>query len=479
MKKIVLFTALVLSLQTIAASTNNLSTPLQLCSEVSFITGPGSQAAKREDSTQVTITINPKKVYQTIHDIGGNYCQATYSAHAQDAVGEYTLTHLKPSYVRFPIPLKKWEPENDNADAQNTNNGKFIHSGVMKELFELLREMKTKRGVINFSAAVWDTPDWMVSNPEKREKRTIPPAMYPEVIESITAFLLTARDQYGVSVDYFSFNEADGGYQLYFSPQAIIDFVKLAGPHFEKAGLKTKFLTGDVHRTEALVDYATPMLEEKSIRPYLGPVSYHSWWSDTAPDSVFTNIARLAQQYNLPVWCTEVGYDAFLWKNPEANATWNNAWELAKVMHRVLKYSQASVTHYWTFQNNFPIASPEGKPYPIFYVHKQLADHLPTGSQVIDAFSSDTAVWTIAAKGANNHFMTQIINTSAYPKTVTLQGLPKKEMTLLRTSATENLQEVGQYNLRNKKLILLVPPQSISTLTTRTTENDKNTDAGN
>lgn len=434
-----------------------------------------AQSAKARLPQRV-ITIHPDQPLQTLEGIGGNYCQAMYTDHARDSTGEYTLTHLRPAFVRFAIPLKKWEPVNDNAHADTVNKDGFVQTGVMKELFVYLKEMKEKRGVVNLTASVWDAPDWMVTDPAAKQQRKIPEALYAEAIESIAAFLVEAKEQYGVSIDYFSFNEADGGYQLKFTSQEIIRFIQMAGPRFRMLGLATKFLTGDVHKTEALLPYVEPILQEQSIRPFLGPISYHSWWSEKISDEEFIKIAALGKMHQLPVWCAEVGYDAFLWQKKGAHETWENAWRLAKIMHRVLKYSQASVTHYWTYQNNYPLTSKSGNPYPIFYIHKQLTDHFLPGSQMVESTVADTSVWVLAAKVPGNHFSVQLINNSDEEKYLNIQGLPGKAYNLIQTASGLSMQKAGAYKASSGTISLTLAPQSIYTLTT--IENSTNKAAG-
>ncbi len=419
------------------------------------------------DSTKASVKINPRVTYQTITSLSGNYCQALYTPYAQDEVGRFTLTTLKPTHVRFPIPVKKWEPENDNSNPAETRPEAYVMEGVMGDLFNFLREMKTTPGVQNLTASVWDVPEWLVSNPQENQKRRIPRNLYPEFVESVVRFLQVAKGQYGVEIDYFSVNEADGGYQLLFTAPEMIELIRVAGPVFERAGLKTKFLTGDVHKTAAIVPYATPILQETSIRKYLGPISYHSWWSDSVSDKEFRAIAALGKQYGLPVWCAELGYDAFLYKQKEAHQTWSNAWNTAKIYHRVLTLSGATVTQYWTLQNNFPIASADGKPYPAWYVHKQLADNLPAGTQIVEAVSSDDKLWALAARGEGRHFMTQLLNTSTVEKEVTLSGLPKDALQQVLMHDGEKGKEMGSHKPKAGKLTLKLPPQSITLLTTR------------
>src|SRR5690606_23340205 len=114
---------------------------------------------------------------------------------------------------------------------------------------------------------------------------------YGEVIEMIVAFLVKAKQDYGVEADYFSFNESDGGYNTIFSPEETIRFIKMAVKSFNQAGLKTKFLWADTAQTTGTVEFATMIAADSTIWEHLGPLSFHSWWSEELPDEEFERIA--------------------------------------------------------------------------------------------------------------------------------------------------------------------------------------------
>lgn len=433
-----------------------------------------NQIHAQEDSTKADIVLLKAKRYQTIESIGGNYCQARYSDHAGDQVGEFMLETLDQNNVRFALPLKKWEPENDNEHSNSINLSNFEYSEVMISLFEMLKTMKEDYGVKSFTASVWDGPTWMIANPEKRQQRKIAPEMYAETLESVAAFMLVAREEYGVEIDYFSFNEATGGYQIIFSAEEIINFIKQGGPYFQKFGFKTKFYVADAHSTKTLVDYAKPILATEEIHPYLGPVCYHSWWSDNLPDEAFMEIAELANQYNKPVWCTELGYDAMLYKK-EGNpyATWENGWRLAKVTHRVLKHSQATVTHYWTYQNNFPLLRDPESPFPAYFAMKQYTDYLPSGSTLVEASSSNDKIWAMAAVRDMNYTMVNLLNTANHPVEVTLDNLPTQNFFWVITDKNGNMKHGEEQKPDTGKFTVTLAPQSINTFTTQLTVDDE------
>src|SRR5205823_4101670 len=123
-----------------------------------------------------------------------------------------------------------------------------------------------------------------------------------EAADSLAAFLLRARDVYGVNVNYLSINEANGGFNLLMNEPEMDQFIKVTGVRFAQLGLTTKWLVGDTYSVDTLVNYAKPILDDPDAAPYLGPISYHTWWSETEPDSVYTAIRDLGKQYNKPIW---------------------------------------------------------------------------------------------------------------------------------------------------------------------------------
>ena len=414
---------------------------------------------------KANIRIDCNVTFQTMVDIGANYCNASYTKSAVDEVGNFTLDNLKPRYVRVSIPVKHWEPEDRGDMGQIIDWDRFNDSGVINTLFGLLKDMKENRGVVNITASVWDVPNYMVSNPDDANKRVIKSSMYERVARSVAAFMVRARDGYGVSIDYFSFNESNGGYQIYFTPQTCISFIKAAAPIFEAYGLKTKFLVADTYDPSTLVAFATPILEEGSIRKYLGPIAYHSWWSEGKPDSIFSDVAALARKYDLPVWCNELGYDAMLYRSHDPNPyeTWDNAWRLARITYRVLKFSEAVVTQYWTYQHNFPLVSRNLSPYPAYYVTKQLVDSLPAGMQLVEAVSDNEALWTLAAQGSDGRFMIQVMNSLEEPVEIAVDGIPPVRYNGIRTSKSENMTPLGTLEAKQGRLSVELTPKSITT----------------
>ena len=75
-----------------------------------------------------SIAVNLSQTYQTIGGLGGNYARAKYGdffIESNDKVGQYTLANLQPKHARVGIPLRGWEPVNDDADPTSMNMAGF------------------------------------------------------------------------------------------------------------------------------------------------------------------------------------------------------------------------------------------------------------------------------------------------------------------------------------------------------------------
>ncbi|MCF6356530.1 MAG: hypothetical protein L3J54_01880, partial [Draconibacterium sp.] len=299
--------------------------------------------AQNISSQTVEIKVYPEILKQKIVSIGGNYCQANYTNSAWDAIGEATLDDFRPSHVSLALPLQFRD-----LDYVKYKGEKIVEQPAVISLLETMKRMKNEFGVSNFTISAWRVADELVENPNERSQRKIKHDKYGEVIDLIVSFLLKAKNDYGVETDYFSFNESDGGWMTIFSPEETIRFFKIAGERLKKAGLKTKFLWADTAQTLGTVEFATMIAADSTIWKYLGPLCFHSWWSEKIPDSEFERIAAYAKAWNKQVWCSELGFDAMAHKRKGMNASWDYAFRFAKISHRMLKYAEVAVSLYWT-----------------------------------------------------------------------------------------------------------------------------------
>ena len=126
---------------------------------------------------KATVQIFPEVKQQIIRSIGGNYCQANYSEHASDAIGDETLREFKPTHVRVALPMRIRK-----TPFQNYRGTKYTSQPLVIEVLDKLKRMKNEFGVKNFTISVWDVPDEFIADPSKKAQRIIKPEAYGEVI---------------------------------------------------------------------------------------------------------------------------------------------------------------------------------------------------------------------------------------------------------------------------------------------------------
>ena len=147
-----------------------------------------------------TIAVNTSQTAQTIQALGGNYAIGKLGSSTKpvnDAVGNYTLANLQPKETRIGIPLKAWEPVNDDSDPTHINFAGFATTATgATNVFLLMQSLKASGASI--VGSVWDVPDWMTTTPTFTNSRLVPASMYGEMIESIAAFLIRADTVYNV-----------------------------------------------------------------------------------------------------------------------------------------------------------------------------------------------------------------------------------------------------------------------------------------
>ncbi|HZK92762.1 MAG TPA: hypothetical protein VFC67_01040 [Prolixibacteraceae bacterium] len=410
---------------------------------------------------KVAVKVYPEIKRQKIQSVGGNYCQTRLTNSACDAIGEQTLKEFKPGFVRVALPLQFRRD-----DYANYKGNRIVEKPLVISLLESMKRMKTEFGVKSFTVSVWNVANELVVDPTKREQRVIKPESYDEVLDMLVAFFLKAKNDYGVEADYFSFNESDGGWQVQFSPQATIAFIKKAMVRFEAAGIKTKFLLADTAQTKGTVEFATMIMSDSTIWKALGPLCFHSWWSEKIPDSEFERVAAFAKAHNKQIWCSELGFDAAAHKVKGMFQSYDYGLRFAKISHRMMKYAEVEVSMYWTWQNDYSIMSPDLKTlYPSYYMTRHLIDYLNTGTQIVHSTSSDPDVLAIGGIHEKGNQVIQLINMKKVPVTVDIDGYNSKSVDMVSTTESSNWN-IQKNVTKSKKGLTSIQllPESVNTL---------------
>jgi O-glycosyl hydrolase len=411
-----------------------------------------TMAAEQNPLGSVNATVRLSQTGQSIVGLGGNFCQPRYGAtEPLDPVGAYSLANLHVAHARIGIPLNNWTPE------------RGVYKDEAQAHAALLQMQEMARRKIPFVGSVWEGPLWMLGGAREQSGRTLPPERYADCIEAIAQFLVAGRDKYHAEPAYFSFNEPDYGVNFKFTPAQMDAFIRQAGPRFKALGLKTKFMVGDTANGTNFVDYARPLLADPEIRPYLGPLAFHSWDVLTTPDARYAEIAEMGRASGKAVWCTEAGHDAQLWTKANPWAGWDNALSTALAYEKTVRTTGASIIDYWTYQNNYPIVQPDGKrPYPVFHVMKAMEGVLAPQSKVADATSDNEELHILATAGPRAGKFGLLLINPIGAGTVTLSGLPPGAAVTIEESTAAEQGKLSRATVdAGGRLTVALPTRSV------------------
>lgn len=418
------------------------------------------------DTSSAGLSIQPDSNRYLFHGFGGNY-----AFQIESPVTAYTLEHINSRWARTEMTLIDWEPENENESPYDTDYGRMIANDKpgtrLRREFELMRTLKDKG--IPFVASVWRLPEWLladrdVKGPDDRQRK-IDPALFDEVIESITAYILYARDYYGVEPDLFSFNEPDLGIRILLTPEEHRDAVKRIGRHFESMGLRTRLLLGDTSHARGTHTYVLPAAEDPEALQYAAAISFHSW--NGATPEQYQAWAELAERLQLPLLVAELGTDPSGWQGRAYDSYWYGIGEL-QLYQEILTYARPQATIYWEFTADYSLVRINGEeiqPTGRFWLTKQLANLTPPMSTALEAASSHPKVMLTAFRAGPIHTI-HIANLSA-ARNATITGLPTAVESWRAVLTTEDagLVELDPKTAQDGGLSLSLPARSLLTLT--------------
>ncbi|HEY5956763.1 MAG TPA: hypothetical protein VIV60_09430 [Polyangiaceae bacterium] len=377
------------------------------------------------------------------------------------------LALLQPRFARVDIQLAEWEPHNDNSDALQADPAAFVDADHNHATFMLMQQLRAAS--VELSASIWLVPDWLVQNPDVDRLRIIDRTMYPEAIESIAAWLLRAKQAYGVDVDFVSFNEADvGGISVLLSPDDYVELIRQAGARFSELGLKTKWLLGDCASIGACLDYAKAIWAVEDIRRYLGPFAFHSYDATRSPDTRLTAVGDWATEQGLETRCTEGGWNSELWRQPGQYPTWENAHQLMIAYNRTIKMTKATTFYYWEMMGRDFSLNDGNHPYKAMELLLQLNRAFPAGSQVVNTSPNTNNIVLFAARTPDGGFGVHIVNTSLVddniPDEVKLNGLPEGNYQLHVFEESNLEQPPESVTTSNGSVTFMLPGYSVGYL---------------
>ena len=416
----------------------------------------------------VRLQVYPDDHRQTISGFGGAYVfrfSKTMDKGLTDQVAEITYDTFAPTHMRFEIPLDLWESTNDNDDPLHIDFDGFTINERMEATFDYMLRGQADGALIH--ASVWNAPDWMVENPETSRHRIVPAENYDELVESLLAYLLYARDERGINIDTVSFNEPDIGVFVEYTPDELVDIMLRSASRFEEADLSTRWALAETSNMANALENARAMWENQSVHPYVQAWAYHSW--DAAGEGTLRENSEWAESVGLQTWITEVGYDPQLYFTPEEFETWDNALQLAAVYSKLYKASGMNVPFYWEMIDDYRLLSADGSRYfPAFTFLRLLRETLPVGSIITESGPDIVGVHYFAVVLPDDGMTLMIVNISPQSTGVEVEGMLQGQYAHYRLSETEELAHIGAFLIADDNPRFFLPGESITFITTLT-----------
>jgi O-glycosyl hydrolase len=441
----------------------------QILAIVSLI-GP----ANAQNTVPVTVRVNPASTYQTIEGWGGSLYPQTLPYFAADPdYGRSLLEDLNVTHVRLRSVWYLLEGTNDNDDPEAIDFDAIARGDTGLVHDEFLLQQRLSRAGVTLQFASWRFPYWMVRqpptwNPSSDEKPELPVSMDAEYVESIAAYLLYAREEYGFEFDAVSVaNEPDIGiYIKGLTPGRLLRLSRMLDERLRLEGYETRFYLPDVAAADSIgMHYASQFLSLDGAASFADALAYHSYRREA---NVIQYFSEAAAESDLPVWVTEHSHthlavdDRFNWSHALANAEC-----LADVLE-----GNATLILYWSLamasSGGLGLYIPEEKKWaPAYYMLKHFYNDVPVGSVRMGAVSTGSEnLRALAFRHPESDRSTVIlINTGREVLNVSLMVAGSMfDFESGVVSQTLSLRED-----RLPELPIVIPPESVSSLVVRLT----------
>ncbi|MDI6401583.1 hypothetical protein QLX67_06210 [Balneolaceae bacterium ANBcel3] len=407
------------------------------------------------DRTPADIVVDTSRPGAVWEGFGGNF---RLQSPRDPQVIDFVLENMPLGWGRNEMPWHLWDPDLHTDPRERARAGD-IHPRVeaAMEMTQRLYQM----GMPTMLAAWWG-PDWALDmdaapgiDPRGLRGTPLDQEYAEQIYESIASYILYLREAYDTEVQYFSFNESDLGIDIRQTPAEHTKLIKELGAYFESVGLPTKVLLGDAADANAFwfIDHA---MNDPEARPYMGPVSYHSWrgW-DTDILQRWTDAAR---RMDLPLVIGEGSIDAAGHRYGRFFEESVYALEEINLYTRIMAINQPMTILQWQLTADYSVLAGGGiygneeplRPTVRYWNLLQLA-HTPHNLHHMPAGSTHEKV-TVAALGDNEEgvYAVHMVNNGA-ARTAKISGLPDDvtELRFFTTNVHRDMEEGERIPVRN------------------------------
>ncbi|MEO6328141.1 MAG: hypothetical protein ABIO55_04380 [Ginsengibacter sp.] len=422
------------------------------------------------DKKPIILTLNTAISGRPFKGLGGNF--RLQNPRVDPQVIDYCLKNLRVVWGRVEMPWRQWHPVLDSSPIIQAKAGKL--NAHVKESMEMAQRLY-KMGIPVILTA-WFPPAWAVTGPLSFRPANgiwgnpLDQTKTNEIYKSIADYIQYLKDEYGVEITDFSFNESDLGINIRQTGDEHAKLIRELGAYLATRGFKTKMLLGDNSDANTYT-FVDPAIADPATHPYIGYVSFHSWrgWDSTT----LQKWDDAATKLNIPLLVGEGSTDAAAWAYPAIFQEQTYALKEINLYTRILAICKPESILQWQLTSDYSplagggVAGDTGalRPTQRFWNLKQLAS-IPEGLKAMPIRSSAANV-SCAALGDNDKgvYSIQLVN-NASSRHVTVTGLPKKVKSLRMFVTTKKLsmQEGKLVPVVNGKATFILEATSYTSL---------------
>ena len=436
--------------------------PKQCFPHISFVLllmVSGFYTLAQQPSAPVRVTINPAQTHQTIEGFGSCIIDFADSPafYADSAMYDRIVDDLGMSMLRMSIP-QELEAVNDDDDP-NHFAWKNFNMHFMERRMRFAQALK-RRGVTRFIAATWSPPEFMKTHRATVQGGHLRADMYAEYAENMAAFIIAAKQNYGIDIGSISIQNELLFIEPYksciYNPQQVREAVRVLMQKFKREGITTQIhLPEDMLFADRMLNSIRPTMADPETRNFPGHFATHR-------QEEFAGVRKwheATKQYNRQNWMTETSGH---------NQTWPGALKMAGDMHDYLVGGNMSAWLYWQIAEPHSVFAlmDSTRTSPKYFAAKHFYRYVRPGAVRVESQSAHLDVRASAFRRDADGTLTMVlINRSDAAQLVqmSLSGTNLPTMyQLFRSTETEGCTPIGTFSLNQPTLTL--PPRSIVTL---------------
>jgi hypothetical protein len=328
--------------------------------------------------------------------------------------------------------------------------------------------------------AAWFPPQWAVEGeiapgprPGGLRGNALNQAKKQKIYASIADYIIYMKQNYGVEMVYFSFNESDLGIDVRQTDKEHTILIKELGAYFQSKGLQTKLLLGDTADANGW-PFINDAMADAEAQPYMGAVSFHSWrgWDY----ETLTKWAEAADKMEIPLIVGEGSIDAAAWRYPGIFEEQTYALEEINLYVRMLAICQPQTILQWQLTSDYSPMVGGGlfgndeplRPTQRFWNLKQLGS-TKKGLKHL-ALTNDGEEISCAALGdlKKNDFAFHLVNNGA-TRQVSITGIPTKvkKLDVYVTDINRNMEKKASIKVEKGVAAFTLDKVSFTSLVTK------------